>query len=51
MVTTTLSLALVCTSCTCGVQEEALIGLSVLQSAEILRLIILFRHTFPMRDK
>ena len=32
--------ALVCTSCTPGVQENAAIGLVVLQSAEILELII-----------
>ena len=34
--------ALVCTSCTRGVQMNAAIGLVVLQSAEILWLIILF---------
>ena len=34
--------ALVCTSCTPGVQENAAIGLVVLQSAEILGLIICF---------
>ena len=34
--------ALVCTSCTLGVQENAAIGLFVLQSAEILWLIICF---------
>ena len=42
--------ALVCTYCTRGVQENAAIGLVVLQSAEILWLIIMFRNTFPMRD-
>ena len=43
--------ALVCTSCTRGVQENAAIGLVVLQSAEMLWLItIMFRNTFPMRD-
>ena len=42
--------ALVCTSCTRGVQENAPIGLVVLHSAEILGLIIImFRNTFPMR--
>ena len=41
--------ALVCTSCTHGVQENSVIGLVVLQTAEILGLII-FRNTFPMRD-
>ena len=34
--------ALVCSSCTGGVQENAAIGLVVLQSAEILWLIICF---------
>ena len=33
---------LVCTSCTLGVQENAAIGLVVLQSAEILGLMICF---------
>ena len=43
--------ALVCTSCTRGVQENGAIGLVVLQSAEVLRLIIImFRNTFPMRE-
>ena len=43
--------ALVCTSCTLGVQENGAICLVVLQTAEILGLIIImFRHTFPMRD-
>ena len=38
-------------SCTRGVQENTAIGLVVLQSAEILGLIIImFRNTFPMRD-
>ena len=41
--------ALVCTTCTRGVQENAAIGLVILQSAEILGL-IMFRNTFPMRD-
>ena len=41
--------ALVFTSCT-RVQENAAIGLVVLQTAEILWLIIMFRNTFPMRD-
>ena len=41
--------ALVCTSCTHGVQEKGAIGLVVLQTAEILGL-IMFRNTFPMRD-
>ena len=46
-----MSSALVCTSCTHCVQENASIGLFVLQSAEILELIIImFRNTFPMRD-
>ena len=39
--------ALVCTSCTRGVQENSAIGLVVLQSAEINHM---FRNTFPMRD-
>ena len=38
--------ALVCTFCTRSVQENAAIGLVVLQSAEILHM---FRNTFPMR--
>ena len=38
--------ALVCTSCTRGVQENAAIGLVVLQSAEILWLIICFAIHF-----
>ena len=38
--------ALVCTSCTLGVQENAAIGLVVLQSAEILWLIICFAIHF-----
>ena len=38
--------ALVCTSCTRGVQKNAAIGLVVLQSAEILGLIILFAIHF-----
>ena len=38
--------ALVCTSCTHGVQENAVIGLVVLQTAEILGLIILFAIHF-----
>ena len=38
--------ALVCTSCTRGVQENATIGLVVLQSAEILGLIICFAIHF-----
>ena len=42
--------ALVCTCCTGGVQENGAIGLVVLQSAEILGLIICFTKTFPMRD-
>ena len=37
---------LVCTSCTLGVQENAAIGLVVLQSAEILVLIICFAIPF-----
>ena len=40
--------ALVCT-CTHGVQEKGAIGLVVLQTAEILGL-IMFRYRFPMRD-
>ena len=42
--------ALVLTSCTRRVQENAAIGLVVLQTAEILWLIIMFRNTFPMRN-
>ena len=44
--------ALVCTSCTRDVQENGAIGLVVLQTAEILGLIIIimFRNTFPMRE-
>ena len=38
--------ALVCTSCTRGVQENAAIGLVVLQSAEILGLIVCFAIHF-----
>ena len=38
--------ALVCTSCTRGVPENAAIGLVVLQTAEILGLIILFAIHF-----
>ena len=38
--------ALVCTSCTPSVQENAAIGLVVLQSAEILGLIICFAIHF-----
>ena len=41
--------ASVCTCCTHGVQENAAIGLEVLQSAEILGLII-FRNKFAMRE-
>ena len=41
--------ALVCTSCTRGVQENGAIGLVVLQTAAILGL-NMFRITFPMRD-
>ena len=41
--------ALVCTSCKRGVQENGAICLVVLQTAEILGL-IMFRNTFPMRD-
>ena len=40
--------ALVCISCTLGIQENSAIGLVVLQTAEILGL-IMFRNTFPMR--
>ena len=42
--------ALVCTSCTRGVQENGAIRLVVLQTTEILGLIICFKYTFPMRD-
>ena len=38
--------ALVCTSCTHGVQENGAIGLVVLQTAEILGLIICFAIHF-----
>ena len=38
--------ALVCTSCTCDVQENVANGLVVLQSAEILGLIICFAIHF-----
>ena len=38
--------ALVCTSCTRGVQENAAIGLVVLQTAEILFLFICFAIHF-----
>ena len=41
--------ALVCPSCTRGVQENGAIGLVVLQTAEILGL-IMFRNTFPIPD-
>ena len=41
---------LVYTSCTRGVQENGEIGLIVLQTAEILGLIICFANTFSMRD-
>ena len=40
---------LVCSSCTRGVQENGAICLVVLQTAEILGL-IMFRNTFIMRD-
>ena len=40
---------LVYTSCTRGVQENSGIGLVVLQTAEILGL-IMFRNAFPMRN-
>ena len=43
------SSAFVCTSYTRGVQENSAIGFVVLQTAEILGLII-FRNTFPIRD-
>ena len=39
--------ALVCTSCTRGVQENGSIGLVVLQTTEILGLIIYFAIHFP----
>ena len=39
--------ALVCTSCTRGVQENGSIGLIVLQTAEILGIIICFAIHFP----
>ena len=39
--------ALECTSCTLGVQENGGIGLVVLQTAEILGLIICFAIHFP----
>ena len=43
--------ALVCTSCTSGVQENGAISLVILQTSEILGLIIIMiRNTFPMRD-
>ena len=43
--------ALVCTSCTRGAQENGVICLILLQTAEILGLIIImFCNTFPMRD-
>ena len=38
--------ALVCTSCTCGVQENVAIGLVVFQSAEIVGLILRFAIHF-----
>ena len=41
--------ALVCTPCTHGVHEKGAIGLVILQTAEILEL-IMFRNTFPMLD-
>ena len=41
--------ALVCTSCTHGVQENGAIGLVVRQSAEILGLIICFAIHFQKR--
>ena len=41
--------ALECTSCTRGVQENGAICVFVLQTAEILGL-IMFCNTFPMRD-
>ena len=41
---------LVCTSCTRGVQENGAIGLVVLQSEEILVLIICLAIHFFMRD-
>ena len=39
-------LILVCTPCTCGVQENAAIGLVVRQTAEIVGLIIFFATHF-----
>ena len=43
--------ALVCTTCTRGVQENGSIGLVALQTVEILGLIItMFCNKFPMRD-
>ena len=42
--------ASVCTSCTPGVQENAAIVLVVIQCAEMLGLIIMFRNTIPMRE-
>ena len=44
--TTTATSALLCTSCKRGVQENGAIGLVVLQTAEILGL-IMFCNTFP----
>ena len=41
--------ALVYTSCTRGIQGNSAIGLVVLQTAEILGL-IMFRNAFPMRN-
>ena len=41
--------AMVCASCTHGVQENGAIGFVIIQTAEILRL-IMFRNTFPIRD-
>ena len=41
--------ALVCTSCTRRVQENNEIDFVVIQTAEILGL-IMFRNTFPMHD-
>ena len=41
--------ALVCSSCSRGVQENDAICLVVLQTAEIL-VLIMFRNTFPMLD-
>ena len=43
--------ALVCSSCTRGVQENGAICLVILQTTEMLGLIIImFRNTFPMCD-